>query len=62
MTQKEDYRTPCGAPGYPDFSGEFPVTRCMDCLMIVGSLGMPRHCRETMERQDALERLKGNLR
>lgn len=37
---------PCGGVGLPDPSSEFPSLRCGSCFAVVGSVGMPDHCRK----------------
>ena len=34
--------------------------RCETCMAVVGSVGMPRECKELYSMKDVIEKLKGN--
>ena len=49
---------PCGGTAYFDYSSEISY-RCEDCGAVVGSIGMPKHCRNEMEKWKNWETLGG---
>jgi hypothetical protein len=47
---------PCG--GIAEFDGNFSY-RCHQCMAVVGSVGMPKHCKDEDEKWRLLELLGG---
>lgn len=33
--------------------------RCTECMAVIGSVGMPRECKEIYEMQEVIDKLKG---
>lgn len=57
MKKLEERKLPCGGHAIPDKSGEIhdgePVfSRCSSCFAVVGSVGMPQHCKELLEKEN----------
>jgi hypothetical protein len=48
----------CGATAYFD-EGSGISYRCETCMAVVGSIGMPRACKELYDMEDVVEKLKG---
>lgn len=49
---------PCG--GIAAFDEDSGISyRCMHCYAVVGSVGMPQHCRDEIKKWDAWEELGG---
>lgn len=63
MHQQSDYTAPivllCGSSAYFD-EGSGIGYRCEECMAMVGSIGMPRSCKELYDMEDVVEKLKGN--
>ena len=49
---------PCGGTAYFDESSGISY-RCDDCGAVIGSIGMPKACKEETEKWDNWERLGG---
>ena len=52
-------RLPCGAWAEFDDGAGYGY-RCTICNAVYGSVGMPRSCREAMEQEEVVSKLKGN--
>ncbi len=46
-----DIKLPCGAEAFQDAETNEYSYRCKECFCIVGSVGMPRSCRELLEKE-----------
>lgn len=49
--------TPCGATAYFDIGSGIGY-RCEECMAIIGSMGMPRECKDLMEMDEIVDKLK----
>lgn len=49
--------TPCGAIAYFD-EGSGIGYRCEECMAIIGSIGMQRECKDLMEMDEIIDKLK----
>ena len=49
LTVDRFQRAPCGQTAEIDMEAEVPEYRCQHCGAIMGSVGMPRRCRELMD-------------
>lgn len=49
---------PCGGTAYWDESSGISY-RCEDCMAVVGSVGMPKHCQNEAEKWRVMELLGG---
>ena len=58
VTMPRTIKLACGASAYFDQSSGISY-RCEDCMATVGSIGMPRRCREEEEKWKAWEHLGG---
>lgn len=58
----EDHFAPiwllCGSKAYFDHKSGISY-RCEDCMAVVGSIGMPRRCKELYDMEDVVKKLKG---
>lgn len=63
MHRQSDYTAPivllCGSSAYFD-EGSGIGYRCEECMAMVGSIGMPRSCKELYDMEDVVEKLKGS--
>lgn len=46
-----DNKAPCGAATVPNHDAGYGSI-CLDCLMVVGSVGMPKRCAEILKRRE----------
>lgn len=44
-------KLPCGGTAYTDSDSNIGANICMDCLSVVGSIGMPKKCKELLDRE-----------
>ena len=49
---------PCGGIAYYDYKNEISY-RCGQCDAVVGSIGMPKHCKDEITKWDNWEELGG---
>ena len=49
---------PCGSTAYFDHDSGISY-RCDTCFAVVGSIGMPRSCKELMDMDRVINKLKG---
>ena len=49
--------TPCGATAYFD-EGSGIGYRCEECMAFIGSIGMPRECKDLMEMDKIVDKLR----
>jgi len=54
----EDIELLCGSTASFDHSSGISY-RCNTCFAVVGSIGMPRECKELYDMQDVVDKLKG---
>ena len=63
MYRQSDYTAPivllCGSSAYFD-EGSGIGYRCEECMAMVGSIGMPKRCKELYDMEEVVEKLKGN--
>lgn len=52
---------PCGGVAKFDHSSGISY-RCLDCMAVVGSVGMPRACQSEIAKYDVLKQLGGNVK
>lgn len=50
---------PCGGVAYLDPESSIYSYRCSTCFAAVGSIGMPKHCKDEMAKWDNWEKLGG---
>lgn len=50
---------PCGSKAYYDIDSGIAF-RCSTCNAVVGSIGMPRDCKELLDMEESVNILKGN--
>ncbi len=50
---------PCGSTAYYDEESTCHSYRCKNCLAVVGSMGMPKHCQDQAEKYQVLAALGG---
>ena len=50
---------PCGGIAEMDYESTCFSYRCQHCLAVVGSIGMPRTCKDEMDKWDNWEALGG---
>lgn len=59
MTEQYDpMKLPCGGTAYFDESSGISY-RCETCMAVVGSIGMPAHCKHEAEKYRVMELLGG---
>lgn len=49
----------CGSVAYFDHNSSSYSYRCEDCGAVVGSIGMPRECKELYDMEKVVDKLKG---
>jgi hypothetical protein len=50
---------PCGGTAYYDPHSSNFAYRCINCMKVVGSLGMSKSCKDAMEKDEIIKRLGG---
>jgi hypothetical protein len=58
MSLLDPMRLPCGGTAYFDESSGISY-RCETCMAVVGSMGMPDHCKQEAEKWRVMELLGG---
>ena len=53
------FRLPCGHTAYFDVESGCSH-RCSACFAVVGSIGMPKSCKELLDMERVVEKLKDN--
>ena len=51
---------PCGGEAHFD-EGAGYGHRCWHCMAVVGSIGMPQHCKDEMDKYEILKKLGGRV-
>ena len=51
---------PCGGTAYYDLESSCYSYRCATCFAVVGSIGMPRSCKEERDKWNSFEVLGGH--
>ncbi len=49
---------PCGGIAHFDIDSGYAY-RCETCLCVIGSVGISKHCKDLMEMEDVINKLKG---
>jgi len=49
----------CGSVAYFDHNSSSYSYRCDNCGAVVGSIGMPRACKELYDMEEVVDKLKG---
>jgi hypothetical protein len=49
----------CGSVAYFDHDSTSYSYRCNDCGAVVGSMGMPRECKQLYDMEKVVDKLKG---
>jgi hypothetical protein len=50
----------CGGYAYHEEGPNSYGARCDTCFAIVGSIGMPRHCKTLLDMENVIKKLKGS--
>ena len=58
MSEYPPMRLPCGGTAYFDYESGISY-RCTTCFAVVGSVGMPRSCKDDMDKYDSWNKLGG---
>ncbi len=53
-------RLPCGGTAYYDEESTCHIYRCINCLTVVGSTGMPARCKDAVEQWEVHKSLGGS--
>ena len=52
-------KLPCGGVAYYDYESSIHSYRCANCFAVVGSIGMPKNCKDEMVKWENWEKIGG---